>query len=187
MATIPASILEALLAEGVDPSTVTLTTFDQLPWEPMESGSFLSLDAEDLGCAEDALTVLLPGWYAQDMESGVELYVGTSDLIEAWEIAADAYEPSETSYDVSFRFARCGIVLCEDGSAEQIRSDWETEGSVTIEPEAPECTEGEHSWGEWGIVRPEGAGFVERRVCARCSVAHWRLDDRCGNERTWYE
>src|SRR5690606_9177497 len=66
------------------------------------------------------------------------------------------------------------VVVGEDDEVVEIRID-EKRHTITLDPEEPDCTDGQtHDWRERG-VRSHGGGVIITKVCAHCG--RYRIHD----------
>src|SRR5260370_30678279 len=120
--------------------------------------------------------------------------VEAASVEEALQMARESVDAASYGYNVdgesgqSTQFIRVAA-RCADEDCDEINSD-----EVTLEPEAPKCTEGAHEWDDpleivGGIkenpgVRGHGGGIISTLVCAHCGAyrVHDTWDQSCGPE-----
>lgn len=169
---------DALDARGVEYES----SEDGLHVDDREGGTIRYADADAEGCradiADDASVTVRAGWYADD--GGAELHFpAAEDAEDAAREYVDGgdYQDDEGTVYVEVHAYRRGTVLDVDGDEVELilDSEWHT---ITVEPEEPECTSGEHDWQSpheivGGIeenpgVQGNGGGVIIHEVCMHC-------------------
>lgn len=154
--------------------------------------------AADLGLdvTTDDLSVILPGWRADDGEAEVEYPAAPSGREAAEEYVGDGSwgEPESTIW-IRVRAWQTCLTLTDDGEVIEERANGE-EHTIAVDPMEPECACEEHDWcsphsvlgglRENPGVRGNGGGVIAREVCAHCGAYRvtdtWAQDPETGEQ-----